>query len=171
MRMAERDWQDGAMVRGQTFESCFAPANVASAPWPVQLETCCIYLDYRVGLGSFGARPSPFLYLLSRSLAPAHSFIRPASESPTEVVRSPLTEVFRILEDEKLKDPAKLIPADICWKKSSLPTSTTRKCRSARSRPTGFPSRPASRPNSSNSSRAFSPTAMPKKLKGIQDNK
>ena len=31
------------------------------------------------------------------------------SEHPTEVVRSPLTEVFRILEDEKLKDPAKLI--------------------------------------------------------------
>ena len=32
------------------------------------------------------------------------------SEPPTEVVRSTLTEVFRILEDEKLKDPAKLIP-------------------------------------------------------------
>jgi phospholipid transport system substrate-binding protein len=33
-----------------------------------------------------------------------------ASEIPTEVVRSTLTEVFRILKDEKLKDPAKLIP-------------------------------------------------------------
>lgn len=32
------------------------------------------------------------------------------SEPPTEAVRSTLTEVFRILEDEKLKDPAKLIP-------------------------------------------------------------
>ena len=32
------------------------------------------------------------------------------SETPTEAVRSTLTEVFRILEDEKLKDPAKLIP-------------------------------------------------------------
>ena len=32
------------------------------------------------------------------------------SEPPTEVVRSTLTKVFRILEDEKLKDPAKLIP-------------------------------------------------------------
>jgi phospholipid transport system substrate-binding protein len=31
-------------------------------------------------------------------------------ESPTKVVRSTLNEVFRILEDEKLKDPAKLIP-------------------------------------------------------------
>jgi phospholipid transport system substrate-binding protein len=32
------------------------------------------------------------------------------TESPTEAVRSTLTEVFRILEDETLKDPAKLIP-------------------------------------------------------------
>ena len=31
-------------------------------------------------------------------------------EPPTEVVRSTLTNVFRILEDETLKDPAKLIP-------------------------------------------------------------
>jgi phospholipid transport system substrate-binding protein len=31
-------------------------------------------------------------------------------ESPTEAVRSTLTNVFRILEDETLKDPAKLIP-------------------------------------------------------------
>ena len=32
------------------------------------------------------------------------------SEPPTEIVRSTITEVFRILKDEKLKDPAKLIP-------------------------------------------------------------
>lgn len=32
------------------------------------------------------------------------------AESPTEVVRATLTEVFRILEDPKLKDPAKLLP-------------------------------------------------------------
>ena len=32
------------------------------------------------------------------------------TESPTEVVRSTLTKVSRILEDETLKDPAKLIP-------------------------------------------------------------
>ena len=31
-------------------------------------------------------------------------------EPPTEMVRSTLTTVFRILEDKKLKDPAKLIP-------------------------------------------------------------
>lgn len=33
-----------------------------------------------------------------------------ATESPTEVVRATLTEVFRILEDPKLKDPAKQLP-------------------------------------------------------------
>lgn len=32
------------------------------------------------------------------------------AESPTAVVRATLTEVFRILEDPKLKDPAKLMP-------------------------------------------------------------
>jgi phospholipid transport system substrate-binding protein len=32
------------------------------------------------------------------------------TESPTEAVRSTLTKVFRILEDETLKGPAKLIP-------------------------------------------------------------
>jgi phospholipid transport system substrate-binding protein len=32
------------------------------------------------------------------------------TESPTEAVRSTLTKVFRILEDETLKDPAKRIP-------------------------------------------------------------
>jgi len=32
------------------------------------------------------------------------------SESPTEVVRATITEVTRILEDPKLKDPAKLMP-------------------------------------------------------------
>jgi len=31
----------------------------------------------------------------------------PASESPTEVVRATLTQVFRILDDPKLKEPAK----------------------------------------------------------------
>ncbi len=33
-----------------------------------------------------------------------------ASEVPTEVVRATINEVFRILEDETLKDPAKRIP-------------------------------------------------------------
>lgn len=47
------------------------------------------------------------LILSSTSIATASS--QPA-ESPTEVVRATLTEVFRILEDPKLKNPAKLMP-------------------------------------------------------------
>jgi phospholipid transport system substrate-binding protein len=36
--------------------------------------------------------------------------VQPASESPTEVVRATLSDVFRILDDPKLKDPAQLMP-------------------------------------------------------------
>ena len=49
-----------------------------------------------------------FLVVLACSLA--FGSAGQTSEPPTEAVRSTLTEVFRILEDEKLKDPAKLIP-------------------------------------------------------------
>jgi len=38
------------------------------------------------------------------------------SETPTEAVRSTLTEVFRILEDETLKDPSKLIPRRVSFR-------------------------------------------------------
>jgi phospholipid transport system substrate-binding protein len=51
---------------------------------------------------------SLFLIALTCSLAFGSS--GQILEPPTEVVRSTLTEVFRILEDETLKDPAKLIP-------------------------------------------------------------
>lgn len=49
-----------------------------------------------------------FLVVLTHSIV----FGSPSqvSETPIEVVRSTLTNVFRILEDETLKDPAKLIP-------------------------------------------------------------
>ena len=49
----------------------------------------------------------PFLVVLSCSLAFGTS--NHVSESPTEVVRTTITKVFRILEDETLKDSAKLI--------------------------------------------------------------
>ncbi len=51
---------------------------------------------------------SLFLIALTYSLAFGSS--GQILEPPTEVVRSTLTEVFRILEDERLKDAAKLIP-------------------------------------------------------------
>lgn len=49
-----------------------------------------------------------FLVVLACSVAFGSS--DQPTESPTEVVRSTITEVFRILEDEKLKGPAMLIP-------------------------------------------------------------
>ncbi len=39
-----------------------------------------------------------------------YSASSPSTEAPTEVVRATLTEVFLILEDPKLKDPAKIMP-------------------------------------------------------------
>lgn len=44
------------------------------------------------------------------SWAAASAIAGPISESPTETVRATINEVIRILEDPKLKDPAKLIP-------------------------------------------------------------
>jgi phospholipid transport system substrate-binding protein len=50
------------------------------------------------------------LFLVAITCSVAFGSSGQPTESPTEVVRSTLTEVFRILEDEKLKDPAKHIP-------------------------------------------------------------
>ena len=50
------------------------------------------------------------LFLVALTCSIAFGASGQISESPTEAVRSTLTEVFRILEDENLKDPAKLIP-------------------------------------------------------------
>ncbi|HSN04527.1 MAG TPA: ABC transporter substrate-binding protein [Nitrospira sp.] len=48
--------------------------------------------------------------LLASAYALAFGATTQLTEAPTEVVRATLTEVFRILEDPKLKDPAKLMP-------------------------------------------------------------
>ena len=50
------------------------------------------------------------LFLVALTCSIAFGSSGQISESPTEAVRSTLTEVFRILEDEKLKDPANLMP-------------------------------------------------------------
>jgi phospholipid transport system substrate-binding protein len=46
------------------------------------------------------------LVIAALSMSPAMA----DAESPTEVVRATISEVTRILEDPKLKDPAKLVP-------------------------------------------------------------
>ncbi|MBI5314344.1 MAG: ABC transporter substrate-binding protein [Nitrospirae bacterium] len=50
------------------------------------------------------------LFLVAHTYSTASGSPDRTLESPTEVVRSTLNDVFRILEDETLKDPAKLIP-------------------------------------------------------------
>jgi len=50
------------------------------------------------------------IFLVALACSSAFGSSGQISEPPTEVVRSTLTEVFRILEDETLKDSAKLIP-------------------------------------------------------------
>lgn len=61
------------------------------------------------GLPSYRLRCQLFLLLaLSTTPLSSSAFDSPQpSESPTEVVRTTLTAVFQILEDPKLKDPAK----------------------------------------------------------------
>lgn len=50
------------------------------------------------------------LFLVVLPCTVAFSSSGQTQEPPTEVVRSTLNKVFRILEDETLKDPAKLLP-------------------------------------------------------------
>ena len=50
------------------------------------------------------------LFLVALTCSIAFGSSSQPTEAPTEAVRSTLTEVFRILEDETLKDPAKRIP-------------------------------------------------------------
>ena len=63
--------------------------------------------------GHWTARSGAFalpLFLVALTCSAVFGSSGQPTESPTEVVRSTLTEVFRILEDETLKDSAKLIP-------------------------------------------------------------
>ncbi len=50
------------------------------------------------------------LWLIILAMPNAFGASGQSAESPTEVVRATLSEVFRIIEDPKLKEPAKLMP-------------------------------------------------------------
>ena len=78
--------------------------------WPVQIwgRLGCLRSGASLGKPEHAFALSLFLVALTCSFAFGSSV--QTQEPPTEAVRSTLTEVFRILEDEKLKDPAKLIP-------------------------------------------------------------
>jgi len=98
MNMAGQNWRDGRdkgeiqSVRVASFSHvvCFAHHSVSRRPW-------------------IAWSAASFLPLLLATLIASTSFGASGQtrEQPTEAVRSTLTEVFRILEDKTLKDPAK----------------------------------------------------------------
>jgi phospholipid transport system substrate-binding protein len=90
--MAEQDWRDGG-----GFE---VPSSRFS-------ERRTRNFGHRTArCGAFALA----LFLIALSCSIAFGSSGQPTEPPTEAVRSTLTEVFRILEDKTLKDPAKLIP-------------------------------------------------------------
>lgn len=67
--------------------------SVLLRPWTLGAATCSL-----------------LLLLILAAIPHASRASSQSTESPTEVVRATLNEVFRILDDPKLKDPAKLMP-------------------------------------------------------------
>lgn len=99
--MAARDWRD---ERGET-----GIPSVHASPFA---EISCFArhsLWCRSGIAKSTTLACSLL-LVALTCTIAFGSSDQTSETPTEAVRSTLTEVFRILEDETLKDPTKLIP-------------------------------------------------------------
>jgi len=93
--MAERDRRDGRdMGRFEVRSSRF---------WEHRTQN----FEHRTARSIAFAFP---LFIVALTCTIAFGSSGQTSETPTEAVRSTLTEVFRILEDETLKDPSKLIP-------------------------------------------------------------
>src|SRR3990167_1518082 len=100
MKIEERDGQRSEVRTCRNVES--GTSQVGSS-----LTRC-----FRLSRSSRIARCGAFalaLFLVALRCTVAFGSLSQPTESPTEVVRATLTEVFRILEDPKLKDPAKLI--------------------------------------------------------------
>ncbi|MBK5283621.1 MAG: ABC transporter substrate-binding protein [Nitrospiraceae bacterium] len=107
--MAERDWQDGRWfkVRRSRFSELRTP------DFELRISPVAHFTPHSHWRLAWIARSRAFflpLFLVALTCTFAFGSSGQISEPPTEVVRSTLTEVFRILEDEQLKDPAKLIP-------------------------------------------------------------
>jgi len=108
-RIAARDWRDGRgfEVRSSRFSGLRTP-NFELWIAPVSRFT-----RHSLWRRLWIAKSTAFalsLFLVALACSIAFGSSGQLSEPPTEAVRSTLTQVFRILEDEKLKDPAKLIP-------------------------------------------------------------
>lgn len=98
MKIAERDWRD--MLDEARIQS------IHVAPFS-RFTRHSLWPWHWVGRSVSLAFP---LILVALTCSIAFGSPGQTQESPTEVVRSTLTEVFHILEDENLKDPANLIP-------------------------------------------------------------
>ena len=99
--MAARGWWDG---RGET-----GIPSVHAAPFTHVSCFARHSLWYRSGIAKSTTLACSLL-LVALTCTIAFGSSGQISETPTEAVRSTLTEVFRILQDETLKDPTKLIP-------------------------------------------------------------
>jgi len=101
MRRAERDWRDGRN------EAEIQAVYVAPFSHVSRFTRHGFWRRLWIARNTALALPL-FLAVLTCTLA--FSASGQPIESPTEVVRSTITDVFRILEDKKLKDPAKIVP-------------------------------------------------------------
>ena len=100
-RIAARDWRDGRDEAGIQ--------SVHVAPF----SHVSRFTHHSLWRQPWMAKSTAFslpIFLVALACSSAFGSSGQISEPPTGAVRSTLTEVFRILEDEKLKDPAKLIP-------------------------------------------------------------
>ncbi len=108
-RIAARDWRDGRGfdIRSSRFSELRTPN------FELRIAPVSRFPRHSLWRRHWIARSAAFallLFLVTPTCSIAFGSSGQLSEPPTEAVRSTLTEVFRILEDEKLKDPAKLIP-------------------------------------------------------------
>ena len=109
MRMAERDWR---RFIWSAWSIWFNQTN-GTDQINKRDQTVSRVRRHSLWRRTWIAKSTPFalpLFLVVMAYSIAFGSSGQLSEPPTEAVRSTLTDVFRILEDEKLKDPAKLIP-------------------------------------------------------------
>lgn len=115
MRTGARDWREwrDERVGSSRFEVLGAPnfgTPLSRSSYIARVSRCTLHSIWRQTWITKSTALALPLFLVALTYSLAFGLTGQTSEPPTEVVRSTLTNVFRILEDEALKDPAKLIP-------------------------------------------------------------
>ena len=116
-----RDWRDPKFeVRGLKFRkprtSDLEPSPVSPVPpFPLVVHRLHVsrFRHHSFWRRTWIAKTTAFalpLFLAALTCSVAFGSSGQFTESTTEAVHSTLTKIFRILKDEKLKDPAKLTP-------------------------------------------------------------